>query len=312
MITLTTTKEGICLKNLRNRFERFCYRNRHRGIPNLMLYICIGSGIVYLMSMINGGYFLYDFLRFDKGLILQGQIWRLFTYVLTYTPGSSFLALIFLYFFYNLSRSIEASMGTFRFNLYYFCGVVLMDVFALIFCPASPVIISGTTIPTEYFSYYIYGNMGYYLHLSMLLTFAATNPNAQFLVLFFIPVKAWFMGLVYLALILIEIFNLAAFFPHNLFPLVALGNFILFMGSEIKNLFPFIQPRIKRHRTTQKTGSIPFTPKTERASTPYTHKCTVCGRTDLTNPEMEFRYCSRCSGYHCYCQDHLNDHTHIQ
>ena len=45
---------------------------------------------------------------------------------------------------------------------------------------------------------------------------------------------------------------------------------------------------------------------------PYTHKCTVCGRTDVSNPELEFRYCSRCRGYYCYCQDHINNHTHIQ
>ena len=45
---------------------------------------------------------------------------------------------------------------------------------------------------------------------------------------------------------------------------------------------------------------------------PYTHRCTVCGRTDVSNPELEFRYCSRCKGYYCYCQDHINNHVHIE
>ena len=41
------------LRKLRNRFERFCYRNRDKGIPNLMLYITIGTAIVYILSMMD-------------------------------------------------------------------------------------------------------------------------------------------------------------------------------------------------------------------------------------------------------------------
>ena len=299
------------MKSLRSRFERFCYKNRDKGIPNLMLYICVGAGIVFLLSMIRGGEVLYDFLRFDKTLILKGQVWRLFTYVFTYTPGSSFLALIFLYFFYSLSRAVEARLGTFKFNLYYLSGVVLMDVFAMIFCPTTDVVIQGGVIPPDFFSIMIYGNMAYYLHLSMLLVFATTNPNAQFIVLFIIPVKAWFMGLLYLVLIAIEIYNLMPVFPHNLFPLVALGNYLLFAGSDILNLFPFIKYRPKKKPVQQvRTGTIPFRPAPKKED--YTHRCTVCGRTDVTNPELEFRYCSRCAGYHCYCQDHINNHSHIE
>ena len=55
------------------------------------------------------------------------------------------------------------------------------------------------------------------------------------------------------------------------------------------------------------------TERPKKAGAPaYTHKCTVCGRTDVSNPELEFRYCSKCKGYYCYCQDHISNHTHIQ
>ena len=43
----------------------------------------------------------------------------------------------------------------------------------------------------------------------------------------------------------------------------------------------------------------------------YLHKCAVCGITDQDNPNMEFRYCSKCDGYYCYCADHINNHIHI-
>jgi hypothetical protein len=27
---------------------------------------------------------------------------------------------------------------------------------------------------------------------------------------------------------------------------------------------------------------------------------------------LEFRYCSKCNGYFCYCQDHISNHTHVE
>ena len=71
------------LKHLRRNFELFCHRNRDKGISNLMLYIVLGTGLVYVLNLINGGGALTSFLLFDKQKILQGQVWRLFTWILT-------------------------------------------------------------------------------------------------------------------------------------------------------------------------------------------------------------------------------------
>lgn len=49
----------------------------------------------------------------------------------------------------------------------------------------------------------------------------------------------------------------------------------------------------------------------EQQSQGYRHKCAVCGRTDVTNPELQFRYCSKCAGYHCFCSDHIFNHVHF-
>ncbi len=309
------------MKNLRTRFNRFCLRNRDKGIPNLMLYIAIGNAIVTLMSMINGGGLLYELLYFDKTKILQGQVWRLVTYVFTQS-GGGILELFFLYFFYMLGRQVELRMGTLKFNLFYFSGVILMDVFAMIFCPIVP---AGELTPGAY-TYLLavlpnYYQMAYYLHLSLILTFATTYPESQFMIFFIIPVKAWVIALVYLVLTAIEVINLSYpvfYFPHNLFPLVALGNYFLFTGGEIANLFP-LSWRAKLGRKHKKSSGPkvikfettgPYRPAPKKED--FLHKCTVCGRTDKTDPELEFRYCSRCSGYHCYCIDHINNHEHIE
>lgn len=302
--------------NLRTRFERFCYNNRDKGIPNLMLYIAIGSAIVSILSMFNGGTFLYQFLVFDKALILRGQVWRLFTYVFT-ESSDSFLSLLFLYFFYNLGRHVELSIGTFKFNLFYFSGVILMDIFAMIFCPTADVVIGQMVYPAEYFTYAIYANMAWYLHLSLLLMFATSHPDSHFLIFFILPVKAWIMGILYLILTVASIYNMSYpvfLFPHNFFPLIGLLNYLVFAGKDVLNLFPFINrfPR-KKPATPKRTGSVPFTKTQQKAQTAdYTHRCTICGRTDVSNPELEFRYCSRCNGYFCYCQDHINNHTHVE
>jgi len=286
------------MKSLRNKFERFCFRHRDKGIPNLMLYLSLGSGLVLLMYMTTYNPVLYEILAFDREKILQGQIWRLFSYPLTYTAGNFMLTAISLFCYYSLGRAMENLWGTFRFNLYYLSGVLLMDIYCMIFNCYADV---------------------YYLNLSLFLGYATLYPNAQFLLFFIIPVKAWIFALLDLFLVF---FGLVAYpFPDNLFSLISLANYFLFFGKDIVNVFPMSwranARRIFRKRPKQtktipfpKAGSYEATVATPKA--PYTHRCTVCGRTDVSNPELEFRYCSRCKGYYCYCQDHISNHAHIE
>ena len=203
------------LKNLRRNFERFCYQHRSKGIPNLMLYITVGTAIVYILSMIDDSNTLYYALCFDRALILQGQIWRLFTYVFTYNAGNVLLMMISLLCYFSLGRAMENVWGTLRFNLFYFTGVILMDVFCMIF--------GG------------FGADVYYLNLSLFLGYATLYPNAHFLLFFIIPVKAWIFALFDLAVTLLDVARLTAagLFPYNLFPLIAIANYFLFFGKDV-------------------------------------------------------------------------------
>ncbi len=294
------------MKGLRSRFERFCFKNRHLGIPNLMLYIILGSAVVYLLSMLNGSYVLYEALMFDRALILQGQVWRLFTYVFTHNTSNLLFTIISFVCYYSLGRAMENVWGTFRFNLFYLTGVVLMDVFSMVLGGQADV---------------------YYLNLSLFLGYATLYPDSQFMLFFIIPVRAWIFALLDLGLTLYDTFLLTAagLFPLSLFPLVAIGNYLLFFGKDVLNVLP-PSWRINSRRVfkqkpkaaPKRTGTIPFPSAgsyeatTATVKAPYTHRCAVCGRTDVSNPELEFRYCSRCSGYHCYCQDHISNHTHVE
>ncbi len=288
------------MKNLRRRFELFCYQNRNKGVPNLMLYIALGTAVVYLMSEISGNYLLYSLLYFDRELILQGQVWRLITYPLTYRTGTLLLTAVSLLCYYSLGRAMENLWGTLRFNLFYLTGVVMMDVYCMLF--------GGTASVT-------------YLNLSLFLSYATMFPDSQFLLFFIIPVKARIFALFDLALVVFDL--VANPFPYNFFSVISLANYFLFFGKDVLNVLPMSwrvnAQRLfrKKSKGTARPKVIPFDAGSYEASkatpkAPYTHRCTVCGRTDVSDPDLEFRYCSRCKGYYCYCQDHINNHSHIQ
>ena len=297
------------LKNLRRNFERFCFRNRNKGIPNLMLYITLGTAMVYLFTLVTNSPILYNLLCFDRARILQGEVWRLITYPLTSSRGNIVLTFIFLVCYYSLGRSMENLWGTLRFNLYYFSGILLMDVYAMVFGGYAD---------------------AYYLNLSLFLGYATLYPNAHFLLFYIIPVKAWIFAVLDLALIFYDVIVMSIpvfFFPYNLLPLISIANYFLFFGKDFFNIFP-VSWRVNAGRLFRKKKSfapgkkqqpkvIRFDAGSYQASTatpkaPYNHRCTVCGRTDVSHPDLEFRYCSKCNGYYCYCEEHISNHTHIQ
>ena len=287
------------MKDLRRRFERFCFKNRDKGIPNLMLYISLGAGIMYLFYMATNDPILYYYMAFDRELILQGQIWRLFTYPLAYNAGNIFYTAISLVCYYSLGRAMENIWGTLRFNLFYLSGIVMMDIYCMIFGGYAD---------------------AYYLNLSLFLSYATMFPDAQFLLFFIIPVKAWIFALLDLVLVVMGL--LTETFPYNLFSVISIANYLLFFGKDVVNVIPLSwranAARLFRKKPKQKAKVVPFPnagsyeATTASVKAPYTHRCTVCGRTDVSNPELEFRYCSRCSGYHCYCEDHISNHTHVE
>ncbi len=288
------------MKNLRTRFERFCFRHRNWGIPNLMLYISIGTALVYFMTMATENYVLYEWLCFDRSLILQGQVWRLFSYAFLMDGSNVFLMLLALVCYYSMGRAMENVWGTFRFNLFYLSGLLINDIYCMIFNCYADV---------------------YYLNLSLFLAYATMYPDAQFLILFIIPVKAWILALIDLVLVLFGL--LANPFPVNFFSVLSIANYFLFFGKDVLRVIP-VSWRINAARLFKKKPKKAGNPQpiqfpnagsyeasVARPKAPYTHRCTVCGRTDISDPDLEFRYCSRCSGYHCYCEDHISNHQHI-
>jgi hypothetical protein len=100
---------------------------------------------------------------------------------------------------------------------------------------------------------------------------------------------------------------------------VAVLNYLLFFASDIGNMFSTAKRQAKwkaaqRPNNRQYGGPkvVNFGDAKTKTKENYLHRCAVCGKTDVSHPQMEFRYCSRCNGYYCYCAEHINTHIHIQ
>ena len=281
------------MKDLRRRFERFCLKNRGKGIPNLMLVIAIGNLAVYALSYIDPSNIVYSYLCFSRSAILRGQVWRLFSYIFTYLNdvrgAGLLLAAVSLFCYYQFGKILESYWGTFRFNLYYLTGLVLTDLAAMLLGAGA----DATA-----------------LNLSLFLAVATIAPEAKVLLFFFIPVKIKWMAILDACYFAYIIFFCAAsrYWIGVVLPLVALLNFFVFFAPEIGRFAKREQTRTKQaahfHNAVRQT-------QREQQSQGYRHKCAVCGRTDVTNPELQFRYCSKCAGYHCFCSDHIFNHVHF-
>ena len=135
-------------------------------------------------------------------------------------------------------------------------------------------------------------------------SFAVLFPDMQVLLFYCIPIKIKYLAFLEAALFVVAVITTS--FPLNLLPVVAVLNFFIFCGGQLWS---------KRPRRSSK-NTVNFRRESQRIRRQqeqklYNHKCAVCGRTDTDFPELEFRYCSRCQGYHCFCQDHINNHIHF-
>ena len=287
------------MKELRRKFDRFLYNNSGKGIPNLMLIICVGTLISYFIMLADQSGMFYNFMCFSRPQILRGQVWRLFTYVFLPTSGNLWLFLL-LFAYYGIGRMVERVWGTLKFNLFYLTGVIIMDIAVLIL----------GAIPSAS-----------YLNMSLFLALATLYPDNRVLLMYIIPIKMKYLAWVYLLLLVVDLVQL------DFFPLFALLNYFLFFGSDCLNVLPESwQQKLRYSRGTihaqrpnpnwakayqqGKHGSHTGSRVVDAPA--YRHKCAVCGRTDVTDPDLEFRYCSKCNGYYCYCEDHINNHPHIQ
>ena len=282
------------IDKLERKFGRF-------GIPNLTIYMIICYVIGYALMIVNPG--ILNWLSLEPAYILRGQVWRLVTWVL-YPPSTSgvlWFAIAVLFFYYPIGTSLERTIGTFKYTLYILSGVIftILGAFILYF------LLGGNVLVGNVFS-------TYYISLSTFLAYAMCYPDMQVLLMFIIPVKMKWMAIFYVVIIVYEMIQyIMAGAWYLVIPIVAsLLNFIIFyFGTKD---FSRYNPKEIHRRNEFRRAMEPQGRMKSGSGTVTKHKCAICGRTELDDPNLEFRFCSRCNGNYEYCQDHLFTHTHVK
>lgn len=286
------------------------------AIRNLMRYMVAISLAGTLIGMINPGIY-YNYLSLNVYQILHGQVWRLVTFLLypsvSISDNAFLVSIIFyglmLYVYFWIGGVLEQIWGSFRFNAFYFTGILLSILAAFIYYFVLYRANGSFLAPSIGYQLAMYVDLSD-LNLSMFLVFAFLFPNTQFLLYFIIPIKAKWLGYLYLAFNVVEIVVClqSRDFRNIMMMLLivaALIDFVIFyiiarnpqgLGATVK----------------QKKRRVVYKNTAQRQSAGPRHKCVICGRTEADSPELEFRYCSKCEGNYEYCTEHLFTHEHVR
>ena len=267
------------------------------AIPNLTVYLLAGYVIGFITMYLMPE--LISWLTLEPALILRGQVWRIISWVLV-PPATDLISLVFLVLlYYSLGTALERTWGTFKYNVYIFSGI-LFTVLAVFALYGVFYFMYGVEIPLSSIGL-VSTN---YITMSIFLAFAAIYPDMEVLLYFILPIKMKWMALVYAAL------AGYSFITGGIVTRVAIGasllNFIIFFLST-RNLRRY-SPKDRARKARFKKQSAPHMHYEGGAK----HRCAVCGRTELDDPCLEFRFCSKCNGNYEYCQDHLFTHEHVK
>jgi membrane associated rhomboid family serine protease len=183
------------------------------AIKNLMLHITILNAIVYVVAYVFNRTEILSYFILDPSLVLQGQLWRIITFIFV-PPGSGiFFTAVALYFYYFIGTSLERTWGSFKFNIYYLIGVVLTVAASLI----AQIPVTGT-----------------FLNLSLFFAFAMLYPNMEILLFFVLPVKIKYLAYANAVLYLYEI--IVGSGSIRIAIIGSLLNFLLFFGKDFYKL----------------------------------------------------------------------------
>ena len=250
------------------------------AIKDLMKYIVFINLGVYLLMMLVPNSGIYEKLVFTPQLVMQGEIWRIITFIFV-PPNTSIIFIVFvLYFYYVIGSSLEYVWGSFKFNVYYFAGVIGTLI--------ATTITNGIATPI-------------YLNLSLFLAFAYFYPDNEVYIFFILPVKVKYLAYLDIFFLLIEFFK--GGLTIKLLIVAAFLNCALFFGKDILKMMKRKKKAIDNKKKYQKK---------QVRNRDYFHRCHICGVTEKDNPKMEFRYCSECDGSYEYCSYHLKHHFHIK
>jgi len=256
-----------------DRLER---RLRPYAIGNVTLGLILGQVVLYVLTISQPQALVNVVLIPD--LVMQGEVWRLVSFLFVPPISNPIFAFIFWSLFYFMGTALEHQWGTLRYNVFLLIGTV-------------------ATIAAAFITPHMAASNGY-LQGSVFLAFAYLYPEFEVLLMFLLPIKVkWLALLAWITYFYTMIFSDS--WSPRLMATAAVVNFFIFFGRDIFQRMRHGHRRMAAHAKRIVDAKKPR------------HVCTVCGVTNLSDPKMKFRYCSMCEGQCGYCMEHIHDHEHV-
>jgi hypothetical protein len=259
---------NLTLPHLMTWLDKLERRLRFLGIPGLMRIVVGLNALVFMLVRLNPEFrFALDL---DPARIIHGEIWRLVTYIFLPQTSSFLWIILLLWFLWFIGEGLEHAWGAFRLSLYFFVGMI------------------GTTVAAFFFGAHFSNSM---LYASLFFAFARFYPDQVIYLLFILPAKikwvAWFSAafLVFGFVIGPNAYHMAL--------VAALANYLIFFGPEIIHE--------ARHRGEVSARRRRYA-QSSRGEAEALHKCAVCGATELSDPNLDFRVARDGEEY---CMAHL-------
>ena len=250
-------------------------------IENIGIYI-VGLQAIFYLLILSGIISLESLLLIPSKIIGEGQIWRLFTF--GFIPpaipdlGMGLLYLIInWYVFVIISQYLEAYWGSFLFNLYclFVFSLSIIAAFLIFFIPSDFLIFIN---PQVFF---------YSFFFIIFLAFAVINPEFEMLLFFVLPLKVKYLAMISCVFYALSFIG-AATLMDRILMLICVLTFVLFFYDTIKLNFKQ-KKRLHSHlkQSVEKGEAM--------------HICSQCAKSDVSNPELEFRYRNEEGKAVCYC-----------
>jgi hypothetical protein len=253
------------------------------AIPRITIYIICLQSLAYVLFMgtqatkpEDAGDFMSRLMLVGQ-LVFQGQVWRIFTFIVIPPVTNPIFFLFGMYFLYLMGTALENHWGVFHYNLFLLVGWLASVAVSLV-------------LPMQVAS-------NGYLIESIFLAFAFLFPEFVIYLFLVFPVKVKWLALVTWALYLYQFCT--GTWLDKLQIVAAVANFLLFFHRDLLQMVKGGHRRMQIRAQATRPADEPF------------HRCTTCGVTDKSNRTMEFRYCPDCAGTPCYCIEHIKTHTHI-
>ncbi len=268
------------------------------AIPNLTVILIVGFVFGYIIEIVQPD--ALSLINLNPAKIMHGQIYRLITWVIMPPSGASLLVIITLMFYYSVGRTLENAWGDFRYTLYILSGIIFTDIGVVVTYLVMR--LAGQAELAAFFAEYS-NTSTYYLCMSMFLAYAFMFPDMQVLLYFIIPIKVKWLGYLDIAYLILSVlsYGMMGYYAGMVTVIMSVLNFILFY---------FLMKGKTRVTSAHKKRKRAYKKEVRQTQILTRHKCAICGQTEEDNPNLEFRYCSRCKGNYEYCSNHLFTHQH--